>query len=119
MTGICLELMTSLGRQRLILKTDFTAGTELRVGLPLNMTRKCFFESSHYKYIFVYIRCGYNEWRDPMKPSQILSKLCKEGKVDGPYFTQNQVKVADRVFIVEKDETLPESPTSSKSKHAA
>ena len=54
-----------------------------------------------------------------MKPSQILSKLCKEGKVDGPYFTQNQVKVADRVFTVEKDETLPESPTSSKSKHAA
>ena len=50
-----------------------------------------------------------------MKPSQILSKLCKEGKVDGPYFTQNQVKVADRVFTVQKDETLPESPTTSKS----
>ena len=54
-----------------------------------------------------------------MKPSQILSKLCKEGKVDGPNFTQNQVKVADRVFTVEKDETLPESPTTSKSKHGA
>ena len=51
-----------------------------------------------------------------MKPSMILSKLCKEGKVDGPYFTQNQVRVADRVFTVEKDHTLPESPTNSKSK---
>ena len=51
-----------------------------------------------------------------MKPSQILSKLCKEGKVDGPYFTRHQVRVADRVFTVEKDETLSESPTSSKSK---
>ena len=119
MTGICLELMTSLGRQRLILKTDFIAGTGLRVGLQLNMTRKYFRDTNHYKYTFVYIRCGYNEWRDPMKPSQILSKLCKEGKVDGPYFTQNQVKVADRVFTVEKDETLPMSPTTSKSKHGA
>ena len=88
------------------------------MGLPLNMTRKLFRDKSQYKYIFDYISCGYNEWRDPMKPSQILSKLCKEGKVDGPYFTQNQVKVADRVFTVEKDETLPESPTTSKSKHA-
>ena len=83
------------------------------------MTRKYFRDTNHYKYTFVYIRCGYNEWRDPMKPSQILSKLCKEGKVDGPYFTQNQVKVADRVFTVEKDETLPMSPTTSKSKHGA
>ncbi|XP_010211914.1 PREDICTED: otoferlin [Tinamus guttatus] len=42
---------------------------------------------------------GYNIWRDPMKPSQILSKLCKEGKVDGPHFGPGgRVKVANRVF---------------------
>ncbi|XP_068039191.1 otoferlin isoform X2 [Anomalospiza imberbis] len=42
---------------------------------------------------------GYNTWRDPMKPSQILSKLCKEGKVDGPHFGPGgRVKVANRVF---------------------
>ena len=29
-----------------------------------------------------YDPCGYNEWRDPMKPSQILAKMCKEGKID-------------------------------------
>uniref|UniRef100_A0A668ACF4 Otoferlin a n=1 Tax=Myripristis murdjan TaxID=586833 RepID=A0A668ACF4_9TELE len=29
---------------------------------------------------------GYNVWRDPMKPGQILAKLCKEGKVDGPHY---------------------------------
>lgn len=34
-----------------------------------------------------------------MKPSQILSKLCKEGKVDGPHFGPGgRVKVANRVF---------------------
>uniref|UniRef100_A0A8C5PB94 Otoferlin n=1 Tax=Leptobrachium leishanense TaxID=445787 RepID=A0A8C5PB94_9ANUR len=42
---------------------------------------------------------GYNMWRDPMKPTQILSKLCKEGKVDGPHFGPGgRVKVTNRVF---------------------
>ncbi|XP_012869012.1 PREDICTED: otoferlin isoform X3 [Dipodomys ordii] len=42
---------------------------------------------------------GYNIWRDPMKPSQILTRLCKEGKVDGPHFgPPGRVKVANRVF---------------------
>nr|CAD7423852.1 unnamed protein product [Timema monikensis] len=30
---------------------------------------------------------GYNQWRDPMKPTQILTKLCKDGKIDGPIYT--------------------------------
>uniref|UniRef100_A0A673LN86 Otoferlin n=1 Tax=Sinocyclocheilus rhinocerous TaxID=307959 RepID=A0A673LN86_9TELE len=29
---------------------------------------------------------GYNVWRDPQKPTQILAKLCKEGKLDGPHY---------------------------------
>uniref|UniRef100_A0A6Q2YPV7 C2 domain-containing protein n=1 Tax=Esox lucius TaxID=8010 RepID=A0A6Q2YPV7_ESOLU len=29
---------------------------------------------------------GYNVWRDPLKPSQILAKLCKEAKLDGPLY---------------------------------
>eukprot|EP00062_Callorhinchus_milii_P015036 gi/632964862/ref/XP_007898605.1/ PREDICTED: otoferlin isoform X2 [Callorhinchus milii] len=42
---------------------------------------------------------GYNIWRDPNKPTQILTKLCKEGKVDGPHFgPPGRVKVANRVF---------------------
>ncbi|KAM9316351.1 LOW QUALITY PROTEIN: otoferlin [Gastrophryne carolinensis] len=42
---------------------------------------------------------GYNMWRDPMKPSQILSKLCKEGKIEGPnYGPGGRVKVLNRVF---------------------
>uniref|UniRef100_A0A5F9CJ56 Otoferlin n=1 Tax=Oryctolagus cuniculus TaxID=9986 RepID=A0A5F9CJ56_RABIT len=42
---------------------------------------------------------GYNIWRDPLKPSQILARLCKEGKVDGPHFgPPGRVKVANRVF---------------------
>uniref|UniRef100_G3TA01 Otoferlin n=1 Tax=Loxodonta africana TaxID=9785 RepID=G3TA01_LOXAF len=46
-----------------------------------------------------YYRHGYNIWRDPMMPSQILTRLCKEGKVDGPHFgPPGRVKVANRVF---------------------
>uniref|UniRef100_A0A7N8WNY0 Otoferlin a n=1 Tax=Mastacembelus armatus TaxID=205130 RepID=A0A7N8WNY0_9TELE len=38
---------------------------------------------------------GYNIWRDPMKPSQILAKLCKDGKLDGPHYGPGgKVKVA-------------------------
>lgn len=34
-----------------------------------------------------------------MKPSQILAKLCKEGKTDGPHYGPGgKVKVANRIF---------------------
>uniref|UniRef100_A0A3Q3WWF6 Otoferlin n=1 Tax=Mola mola TaxID=94237 RepID=A0A3Q3WWF6_MOLML len=43
---------------------------------------------------------GYNIWQDPMKPSQILAKLCKEGKIDGPHYGPGgKVKVANRIFL--------------------
>uniref|UniRef100_A0A665X1M3 Otoferlin n=1 Tax=Echeneis naucrates TaxID=173247 RepID=A0A665X1M3_ECHNA len=42
---------------------------------------------------------GYNVWRDPMKPCQILAKLCKDGKIDGPHYGPGgKVKVAGRIF---------------------
>ncbi|XP_068198937.1 otoferlin isoform X3 [Antennarius striatus] len=43
---------------------------------------------------------GYNVWRDPLKPSQILAKLCKDGKIDGPHYGPGgKVKVANRIFL--------------------
>ena len=50
-----------------------------------------------------YDPCGYNEWRDPARPSQILARLCREAKVDGPHFTgSHSVRVGDRTFTVER-----------------
>ncbi|XP_013379026.1 otoferlin isoform X3 [Lingula anatina] len=46
---------------------------------------------------------GYNAWRDSMKPTQILAKLCKDNKIDGPHYTYGKVKVANRVFSVPPD----------------
>lgn len=43
---------------------------------------------------------GYNVWRDPMKPTQILAKLCKDGKLDGPHYGPGgKVKLENRVFM--------------------
>ncbi|XP_062296579.1 otoferlin-like [Scomber scombrus] len=47
---------------------------------------------------------GYNVWRDPMKPTQILAKLCKEGKLDGPHYGPGgRVKVENRVFMAQTE----------------
>ncbi|XP_019731208.1 fer-1-like protein 6 [Hippocampus comes] len=41
---------------------------------------------------------GYNAWRDCLKPSELLSKLCRENNVDGPHFRPGCITVADKVF---------------------
>ena len=38
-----------------------------------------------------------------MKPSQILTKLCKDGQLEGPFFSEGQVRVADKKFSIEKE----------------
>ena len=56
-------------------------------------------------------------WRDPMKPSQILAKLCKEGKLEAPqYGPGGKVKVANRIFFAAA-EIEDESGTASTTNH--
>ena len=38
-----------------------------------------------------------------MKPVQLLTKLCKEGKLDGPHFTDGKVRVGEKTFALQKD----------------
>ncbi|XP_022646249.1 otoferlin-like isoform X4 [Varroa destructor] len=66
---------------------------------------------------------GPNQWRDSLKPSQILAKLCKEQKVDGPQVLPpgNRVRVGRRTFIFrssndEADDETVELPSVSHSK---
>ena len=33
-----------------------------------------------------------------MKPSQILQKLCKDMKIDGPHFSPGKVRVGKKIF---------------------
>ncbi|CAL7945462.1 unnamed protein product [Xylocopa violacea] len=51
-----------------------------------------------------YDESGYNKWRDATKPTQILSKLCKEGKVDGPVYSQGKVTIGRKTFSLSNEE---------------
>uniref|UniRef100_A0A8D8QAC2 Otoferlin n=1 Tax=Cacopsylla melanoneura TaxID=428564 RepID=A0A8D8QAC2_9HEMI len=44
---------------------------------------------------------GYNRWRDPMKPTQILARLCKDAKMDMPQYSNGKVKIGKKTFHVE------------------
>nr|XP_013189195.1 unnamed protein product [Amyelois transitella] len=47
---------------------------------------------------------GYNRWRDAMKPTQILAKLCKDGKLDPPAYEFGRVKIGRTVFNMPVDD---------------
>ncbi len=42
-----------------------------------------------------------------MKPVQLLTRLCKEGKVDGPHFSAGRVRVGEKTFTLQKDPKDP------------
>lgn len=39
-------------------------------------------------------------WRDPLRPSQILAKLCKDYKLEGPFYAPNYVRVGEKAWVV-------------------
>ncbi|XP_067888777.1 fer-1-like protein 6 [Heterodontus francisci] len=41
---------------------------------------------------------GYNAWRDAMKPTEILTRMCKENGLRGPYFSTGEIEVEGKVF---------------------
>ncbi|XP_054547963.1 fer-1-like protein 6 isoform X2 [Talpa occidentalis] len=41
---------------------------------------------------------GYNAWRDTSKPTEILTKLCKDNRLDGPYFYPGKIQIGNQVF---------------------
>ncbi|XP_077023714.1 fer-1-like protein 6 [Tamandua tetradactyla] len=41
---------------------------------------------------------GYNAWRDTSKPTEILTKLCKDNKLDGPYFRPGKIQIGNKIF---------------------
>nr|XP_034839510.1 otoferlin-like [Maniola hyperantus] len=53
---------------------------------------------------------GYNRWRDAMKPTQILAKLCKDGKLDPPIYEYGRVKVGRTIFNMPMDDELFADP---------
>ena len=66
-----------------------------------------------------FYRCGYNQWRDPMKPVQLLTKLCKEGKLDGPHFSDGKVRVGEKTFTLQKESVNSKSSHQYSDQHNA
>ncbi|XP_043565934.1 fer-1-like protein 4 [Chiloscyllium plagiosum] len=46
---------------------------------------------------------GYNAWRDCLKPSQILTKLCKDLQLSEPEYRIGEVKVNNKIFKIPSD----------------
>ena len=66
-----------------------------------------YFPAKYYTYIFSPAphptpRYGYNNWRDPQKPSQILTKLCQHYKLDGPHFSAGKVRIGELTYCGEQ-----------------
>ncbi|GIY90047.1 fer-1-like protein 6 [Caerostris darwini] len=43
-------------------------------------------------------RAGVNAWRDSLKPTEILKKLCRENRLDGPHIDQKQIRIGNLVY---------------------
>nr|XP_005479778.1 fer-1-like protein 6 [Zonotrichia albicollis] len=41
---------------------------------------------------------GYNAWRDATKPSEILTKLCKDYRISGPFMRPGEIQVGSKIF---------------------
>ncbi|KAM9487177.1 fer-1-like protein 6 [Clarias gariepinus] len=41
---------------------------------------------------------GYNAWRDAIKPTDLLIKLCKENRLDSPRFTPGRITIGEKVY---------------------
>lgn len=55
---------------------------------------------------YKYEDSGYNAWRDPMKPTQILQKLCKDNKLESPHYFQDRVVIGRYVMTYSEDEVI-------------
>lgn len=41
---------------------------------------------------------GYNAWRDCLKPTELLTKLCKDNGLEEPQFSPGRITMANKVF---------------------
>ncbi|XP_066543887.1 fer-1-like protein 6 [Amia ocellicauda] len=41
---------------------------------------------------------GYNAWRDAMKPTELLTKFCRDNRLDGPHLRPGRITIGDKVF---------------------
>ena len=48
--------------------------------------------------VVFFFRSGYNVWRDPQKPSEILSELCGKVGLEEPQYLNGKVRIGQKIF---------------------
>uniref|UniRef100_A0A8C7E6K3 C2 domain-containing protein n=1 Tax=Naja naja TaxID=35670 RepID=A0A8C7E6K3_NAJNA len=53
---------------------------------------------------------GYNAWRDALKPTEILNKLCKDNKLNKPIMQPGKIQIGNKIFtgqtVFQEDENV-------------
>lgn len=70
-----------IGETRIDLENRFYSRHRATCGLPMEYSLR-----------------GYNAWRDCLKPSELLTKLCRDNSLEDPQFRPGRITVAGRVF---------------------
>ena len=47
------------------------------------------------------LRYGYNQWRDALKPTGIVEKLCKDIKIEAPDYRRTSVYLEGRTYYAD------------------
>ncbi|MED6255831.1 Fer-1-like protein 6 [Ataeniobius toweri] len=81
-----------IGETRIDLENRFYSKHRATCGLPAEYSLKYCIGSS------MLWEGGYNAWRDCLKPSELLSKMCRDNGVDGPHFSPGRIIVANKIF---------------------
>lgn len=86
------------------------AFTGVLQGCPLECSQ------THFLCLPPLLREGYNAWRDTAKPTEILTKLCKDNMLDGPHFRPGKIQIGKKVF---SGKTVFTEADSGNSQHMA
>jgi hypothetical protein len=85
-----------IGETHIDLENRFYSKHKATCGLP--DTYEAYIELIFLYNIITFFSDGYNAWRDWLKPSQTLCRLCQERNLAGPFYLPGQVRVGDMCF---------------------
>lgn len=56
-------------------------------------------KDTYIQWIIFIFSFGFNKWRDPLRPTQVLAKIAKEEGLDGPNYSTGRVRIDNKTFV--------------------